>query len=121
MDGWVKALPAILAYGVLGGLLMLATGHVIGNSSIHVSRAEGPLLTLFALVGALVSAQLGRRPLTVSDPVALLVFVFCIFWQAAKPQLVFPVLGVALSFLLLAWAIDYMRGRQSPTHTRTNS
>ncbi len=121
MDRWVKVFPGLLAYGVLGSVLMLVDGHAVNHPEVAVSRFEGVVMIVFFTIAAVLSLTFTKRKLRVTDRVALFGFVVCFFWQAVVPNLMRVVLGVGFCFLLFAWLYDHFqhrrgRGSRSESH-----
>src|SRR5262249_19136361 len=77
-NGWAKALPGLLQYGVLGGLIALSSGHY-GKTVFTRSEALGA--TLLMAAGTLLTARTALRTLTLIDRFALMLFVFCFAWS----------------------------------------
>lgn len=115
MDRWAKYFPAILAYGVIGGLFTIATGHAVNSASVRVSRFDGVLMTLLIGASAAVSLPLGERRLRLADRIAIIAFIFCIFWQVVEPRVMLVALSIGLGCLFAAWAFDRIQRRRSPS------
>ena len=82
MDRWVKVFPGLLAYGVVGSILMLMNGHAVNHPEVLVSKLEAALLIVFFATAAALSFTFTKHKLTVPDRIALIAFIFCFFWQA---------------------------------------
>jgi len=105
MDKWGKFFPGLLAYGVVGSLVMLWTGHAINHPEVRVSRLEAFILILFFAAAAALSHELVVGQLSKASRVAILLFVACIFWQAAMPRMMFVAAGIGLLGLAVAWML----------------
>ncbi|PYV97364.1 MAG: hypothetical protein DMG89_14955 [Acidobacteria bacterium] len=85
MDGWVKVFPGLLAYGVLGSILMFVNGHAVNHPEVVVPRLEAVILIIFFAAAAGLSFTFTNHKLTVPDRIALFTFIVCFFWQAVAP------------------------------------
>lgn len=104
IDRWVTILPGILGYGILGGLIMLASGHY---GKMHVPRPIALAFTLYTIAGTGLALSFARRPLTLIDRVALLAFVFCLALSMTPDNFAMTAaLGIGVAFLLIAWVLD---------------
>lgn len=111
MDRWVRVLPGILAYGILGGILTILSGHALNQPSVNVPRVEGVIMTILIAGSAAVSFTFTKRKLDLFDRLALLAFVFCFFWQAALRHFVLVPLAIGFCFLAAAWGYARLRHR----------
>lgn len=116
MDRWVKAFPGLLAYGVLGGILTLVTGHAVNHPEVVVSRLEGVIIIVFFITATALSLTFAKRELFLVDRFALFAFLVCFFWQAAAPKMMRLALGSGLLCLLLAWVCSQIRQRRRSDH-----
>jgi hypothetical protein len=99
MDRWARFFPWVLAWGVFGGILTTASGHVVNHPEVAVPRWEGAAMTLLFATGALASQGLEKRRLRPTDRVALLAFASCVFWQVADSKAMLPALGIGTASL----------------------
>jgi|GEM_PF-4388084 len=120
MDKWVNIVPGIMGYGVLIGIIMTVSGHLLNNRNIPVSRMEGLFTVFFAISGTVLSLTFTNRPLKMIDRVGLMGFVFCIAIgmgydsdMAGKSITPVPLshfsmisLGIALCTLLFTWLVN---------------
>lgn len=113
MDRWVKVFPGLLAYGVVGSILMLINGHAVNHPEVLVPQLEAVVLIVFFTAAAALSFTFTKHQLTVPDRIALFVFVLCFFWQAVAPRLMLVVLGIGFACLIGAWAYDRIGKNQS--------
>lgn len=111
MDRWVKVFPGLLAYGVVGSILMLMSGHAVNHPEVLVSKLEAALLMVFFATAAALSFTFTKHKLTVPDRIALFAFIFCFFWQAVAPRLMLLALAIGFSCLVGAWAYDRLQRR----------
>lgn len=112
IDRWVVTFSALLAYGVLGGISMILTGHAVSQPSVPVSLFEAITVTLILAFSALLSFTFSKRRLRLLDRIVLLIFVICFFGQAVAPNFELAAFGIGLMGLVAAWAYDrYLRGR----------
>jgi hypothetical protein len=109
MDRWVKVFPGLLAYGVVGSILMLMNGHAVNHPEVLVSKLEAALLIVFFATAAALSFTFTKHKLTVPDRIALIAFIFCFFWQAVEPRRMLLALAIGFSCLVGAWAYDRVR------------
>jgi hypothetical protein len=114
IDRWVVTFSALLAYGVIGGIYMISTGHAVNQPSVQVSLSEAISVTLILALSALVSFTFSKRNLRVLDRIALLIFVVCFFGQALVPDLALVAFGIGLGGLVAAWAYDRFRRSHGP-------
>lgn len=111
-DKWVKAFSALLACGIVGGIITIAEGHAVNNPQVRVARFSAIIMTLLIAASALVSFTFTKRKLHLPDRVAL--FVFCFFWGAAAPRLWLLTLVIGFSSLVVAWVFDRVHRRRVP-------
>ncbi len=111
MDRWVKVFPGLLAYGVVGSILMLMNGHAVNHPEVPVSRLEAALLIVFFAAAAALSFTFTNHKLTLPDRIALLIFIFCFFWQAVAPRVMLIALAIGFACLVGAWAYDRLQRR----------
>ncbi len=110
---WVEALPGVLGYSVLGGLIAIGTGH-LSNSHVQISNMDAATLTVALIGGTVLSLDFGKRNLSVLDRIALVAFVFCMAVATiTKPPEMFIAFALALSFLLLAWSVNRIQRHRS--------
>jgi hypothetical protein len=108
-DRWGAAFSALLAYGVIGGLLTIVSGHALNHPEVRVVRIDAVIMTLLIAASAVVSFTFTGRKLRLPDRIALLAFVFLFFSQAMLPRFTLAPLGVGLGLLVAAWAYDRSR------------
>ncbi len=120
MDRWVKALPGILAYAVLMGIVAIYTGHFFYQPALPDSRVKAVILTLFFAASTRLSLSLRGRKLNAVDRIAVLGFVFSIALGAgydsarstatgrmpSSEPIEYIATGVALGCLSIAWVYD---------------
>lgn len=100
---WAKHFAGWLLYSVLNGLLMISTGHLVNNSTIHVPRWWSISATVMILTGGVVSARFAKHyVLNAVDKAALmtwlLAFVFAV--DVGSPQTFYhEPLGLGAMFL----------------------
>jgi hypothetical protein len=111
MDKWVKVFPGLLAYGVVGSVLMLLDGHAVNHPEIAVPRVEAALMTIFFVAAAGLSFTFTRHRITLPDRIGLFVFILCFFWQAVAPRLMLMALSIGFLCLVGAWAYDWRAER----------
>lgn len=111
IDRWIVMFSALLAYGVLGGISMIFTGHAVNRPSVPVSLFEAISVTLIFAFSALVSFAFSKRKLRLLDRITLLIFVICLFGQAVAPNFTLAAFGIGLMGLVAAWAYDRLRRR----------
>jgi len=116
MDKWVGVFSALLACSILGGILTITEGHAVNHPEVKVSHLEGVVITAVLAASAVVSFTFTKRRLRLLDRVALFVFVFCFFWQAADSRVTLLALGAAFCSLLVAWGYDRTQRRRDPDH-----
>ena len=107
---WVKALPGLLACGVLNGLFATATGHLGTDPSRTIPRSSAAMLTLLLVGCALLAVPLASRRLTAFDRVAVLgVFASFVLGLVGRDQ---SLTAGAVMFFCLACA--WANGRFGP-------
>ena len=92
MDRWVKALPGILACGVVGGVLTIAAGHTVNHPEVMGSRLDGFAITMLIAISVVLSYRLAKRRLRLLDRVAVFVFALSVFWQVMNSATTVPAL-----------------------------
>jgi len=132
IDGWVKALPGILSWAVLSGIIMLSTGHSLNDASVSISRLDVLVITLFAGLSIALCRPLLKRKLSLVDRIGFLGFASSLAWwlghestrvsaQGGRPvgnedAAGFTAMAVGLACLAVAWIYDRMRrGNHSMT------
>lgn len=106
MNWWAKAFPAILCWGVMGGVLTIVEGHAVNHPEVLVTRLDATIMTLLFAASAGVSATFSRKPHLVHR-VAMFCFVFCFFWQVANERMMLRALSIGFCALLFAWLYDW--------------
>lgn len=114
MDRWVGVFSALLAYGIIGGLATIASGHMPNLPGVPMARVDAIVMTLLIAASAVVSFTFTKRKLTLPDRIALFTFVFCFFWQAVSPRLMLLALAIGFSCLVAAWAYDRLYRHPNP-------
>jgi len=112
MDWWVKVFPGLLAYGVLGSVLMLMNGHAVNHPEVVVPRLEALVLIAFFVAATALSFTFTKHKLTVADRIGLFIFILCFFWQAVAPRLMIIALAIGFACLIGAWGCDRVRRRR---------
>jgi hypothetical protein len=107
---WIRALPGILAVGVLGSIVTLASGHVINHPEVKVGPVAGATLVTFFIVSCVASLRFATRSPNFLDRVVLLLFVSCFFLQAAFPSYSVPI-SLTGSAVLVVYAFGTKKGR----------
>jgi len=107
MNRWIKIVPVLLAYGLLGALLATASGHALNRPELPMSFAEGIVLMLFFGASAAISATFTKRRLRLSDRIALFAFVALLFREMAQDRISPIGLAAALGCLVFAWCYDH--------------
>jgi hypothetical protein len=107
---WASILPGILAYGVLGGCLAIASGH-IPNTRVPFPRPAAVYLTAFLVISTILTYTFAKRRLTILDRMVLIGFIFClaISMQSNQPFYVYIVPVIGLCLLLPAWFLARKR------------
>ena len=104
---WVKAVPAILGYGVLGGEIVILTGHM-ESSSAPVSRWVSVPVTALCILLALMAKTFTDRNLRLLDRICLMAFVYgltlSVILHNSAVEFLAPAVGLLL--LVFAWALD---------------
>jgi hypothetical protein len=111
MSHWVKYLQVILGGGILGGLLVIAQGHLFNGERFPRMIAAG--LTA-ALIGcSLISQTFANRSLRISDRIALVSFVAAFASGMIIGTPIWGLVSVSVGFgcLFAAWLYN----RLSPT------
>ena len=103
MNRWKKVFPGLMAYAAVNSFFSIFSGHVTNNLAVSISRHEAIACTVFFLGSVALSLRFMSDPLVPLDRVALFIFVFCIFWQAAAPRSEALALAIAFASLLIAW------------------
>ncbi len=116
MDRWVGVFSALLAYGIIGGIVTIVSGHAVNHPEVPVPRLYAVIMTLLIAGSAVVSFTFTKRKLGLPDRIALFAFVFCFFWTPMVSHLTLVPLGIGFSCLVGAWAYDRLRRRRG--HSR---
>ena len=113
MDRWVKALPGILACGVVGGVLTIAAGHTVNHPEVMGSRLDGFAITMLIAISVVLSYRLAKRRLRLLDRVAVFVFALSVFWQVMNSATTVPALTPGTAFLGYAEVFSRLWRRHS--------
>ena len=107
---WAKYFAGWIGYGVLNGLLMISSGHLVNDPAVRVSRPFAVTMTLLTLVSALVCLRFTETyRLNRVDKVALLVWILA-FTVAANAER-YGLVAFAISCAGLVGAYLYSRSR----------
>lgn len=106
MDRWAKVFPALTGVATLNGLIMLSTGHKLGEPGSPVSRGVALLGVVTMVVATLATARFTRTKPRLPDRVALFAFVACFVWGMADEKATSLALVVALVSVLVAWGVS---------------
>ena len=121
---WLKIMSGLLGLAVLNGILSLATGHVLANPTMPISRIDALYLTLFFAVAAILTGTMKQRTLRLVDRISVMAFLlnlaFLISYQAQqeaarKPVFnaaAFTLIAISISCLSVAWAAHYVQHRR---------
>jgi hypothetical protein len=120
---WIRQLQGILVLAIMTGLVMLASGHLIGRPSIPVSRPGALVAIIFLLGGALLAGTFAKRRLRILDRIAIMGFVSCLVWwmlydssrshgqAGSMDSRTLVVMGLGLLSLALGWFYDSHKRR----------
>ena len=118
---WVRWLPGLLLFGVFNSLLGLITHHAPTNTLGAVSAGVAGLLVVFYAVGCIVSYYYDATHLSALDRLALLVYLFCMFWPAFAANdltTVTPVIawsiGIGVAAMMASFAVHRARRGKKP-------
>jgi len=103
MERWVGALPAFLAYGVLNGLMMIGTGHVVNDASKTIPRGTAVAMTLLAAGSTVFGLGLASRKLTRADRVALMGVLVSVLAGIANERLTLWSFSLMFCCLATTW------------------
>ncbi len=109
MERWVKVLPAFLAYGVLNGLFMVATGHLVNDASKTIPRGTAIIITLLGAGTTVVALPLSSRRPTGVDRLATLGVFGSLLVGLVNERLTVWSFGLMFGFLAFAWWADRIR------------
>lgn len=116
MDRWVKILPGFIAYGIIGALIALSTGHY---GKLPVPRGQALIILLFLAAMTFLSLTFQRRALNLADRIALLIFVFSLTFgmlsEKSDRSLMteYKTFGIAVASLSLAWLYAYIQHKRN--------
>lgn len=109
MDRWVRALPALLAYGVLNGLTMIGTAHLVNDATKRIPRSTAVVMTLLAAGSTVFALGLASRKLTRVDRVGLFVVLISVLAGIANERLTLWSFGLMFCCLAAIWCIYRVR------------
>jgi hypothetical protein len=112
MERWVRVLPGFLAYGVVNGLYMIETGHLVNHPSRTIARSTAVVITILGAGAALVSIPLASRKPTWLDRVAALGVFAALVLGLVDERLTTWSFGAMFGCLTIAWWI----GRPQRNH-----
>jgi hypothetical protein len=94
MERWIIAFPGLVALATLNAFAAVITGHAAGDISTPLAPRDAAIYTALLAVSTIVSFRFTKRrlKLRILDRVAVVGFVFCIFWSAVdkRVQIIAP-------------------------------
>jgi hypothetical protein len=119
---WAKYFAGWIGYGVLNGLLMASTGHILNNPAILVRRSYALEMTGLVIVSGLASLRFAEGyELHVAEKLALLTWLTAFTVAANAERFGIPALTVGTLALVFAWWLHRFkprRRRHVPRHER---
>lgn len=113
---WVKILPGLVAYGIFGGLIAIANGGFHSSIASNSLTIRGTCLVVVLLAICVgLSITFTKRPLSVIDRIALLIFVWSLalsMISAVRPMFE-SLLGGIASLLVAALIHRFSRSSHS--------
>lgn len=76
MDWWAKAFPAIIGWGVIGGLFTIVDGHAVNHPEVLVTHLDAAIMTTLFAASAAVSLTLSHKHGTSSCHIMLRLMFF---------------------------------------------
>ena len=106
MDHWVKAFPAVIAYGAFNALVSIGSGHLTNQPNAPLPRSEAALAWLFLAGAAAVSMRFVKTTPAAAGRAAVICYLACFVWAMASPQAGVLALGIGFAALLAAFVYD---------------
>ena len=111
MERWVKVLPAFLAYGVLNGVIMLTTGHLVNDASKRIPRSSAIAITLLGAGATVIAATFSTRKPTGFDRLAGFGVLVSLLLGLVNENYTLWSFGLMFCCLAAAWRMDRVRRR----------
>jgi len=130
MNRWVKVMAGFLGLAVLNGLFSISTGHVLANPTMPISHFYASSLTLFFALAAILTGTMKNRRLSLIDRISVMAYLcslaFLISYQTQREEAksaplnatYFILMGIGLSCLFAAWAVDYIQRHRGHSRLR---
>lgn len=112
---WIKALPGVLALGVVGGITTALSGHALNQPDSPISLPHSIFLIGFAATSAVVSSTFVQRRTSWMDRLLLSGFVAGILTGAVIERWMIACWLGALAALCVAWIWDRVRRQSRPS------
>ncbi len=117
---WARYLGGWIGYGALNGLLMASSGHLLNNPAIPIRRSWALMMTIIAIVSALVCLRFTEDyRLSLVDKIAVVGWVVCFAVAANVEKYGLPAVALAGLGLVLAWLHHRLLSRPTP-HARAH-
>lgn len=114
---WAKYFAGWIGYGVLNGLMMISSGHLVNNPAVRVSRSFAVTMTALTFVSALACLRFTESyQLTLVDKVAILGWILA-FVVAANAER-YGLVAFSISCAGLVAAYLYSRSHDHPKRKR---
>jgi hypothetical protein len=116
---WAKYFAGWIGYGVLNGLIMISSGHLVNNPAVRVSRPLAVTMTVLTLLSALVCLRFTENyEVNGADKLALLgwILAFTVAANAEKYGLV--AFGISCAGLVAAYLYNRSHRHAKRKHRR---
>jgi hypothetical protein len=110
---WARYFAGWIGYGVLNGLLMASTGHILNNPAILVKRSYALEMTGLIIVSVLACLRFTEGyELHVIEKLALLTWLLAFTTSANAEQFGIPALTIGTLALVFAWWLHRFKPRR---------
>jgi hypothetical protein len=110
---WAKYFAGWIGYGVLNGLLMASTGHLVNNPAIAVKRSVALAMTGLIVVAVLACLRFTEGyELHVAEKVALLTWLVAFSVAVNAERFGIPALTIGTLALVFAWWLHRLKPRR---------
>ncbi|MDT8067721.1 MAG: hypothetical protein ROO76_06090 [Terriglobia bacterium] len=109
--GWWMLLAGCMVLGSVKCVIVLLGGGDVFASQATLTRLEAVELLVFAVASVVLMLRLWKKPLTIIDRVAVMLYLYSFMWHADRVEFsaAGPGLALGLFALLVAWCVHWWR------------
>jgi hypothetical protein len=108
---WWMLLAGCMVLGSVKCVIVLLSGGDVFASQATLTRLEAAELLVFAVASVALMLRLWKKPLTIIDRVAVMLYLYSFMWHADRVEFsaAGPGLALGLFALLVAWCVHWWR------------